>query len=398
MSGPAVDVIIAARDEARSVGACVASLRHQAYAGPLRVCVVDDASRDDTATRAAACGADILCAPRRGRAAARNAGLRATGGELVAFLDAHVVVDPNWVERMAQRFVDPRLGGCQSMIDQRAASPRAARFLERTAALADYHVLADSVRGERNLFPWLSTASCMYRRAALESVGGFDERMVACEDVELSWRVVTRGYRLGYVAETCAAHYDTRSWLAFVTKGCAYGRGAAQIESLYRLHGARTTFQRIRMGHRHPEAVLGSLSYVVGFRLQQLGIRVGLAARPEPIPLHPVDAVFRPWFFWTAHEQLRISPWVVYWMHEGAPVSVLVQPSVRRRFVLEGTGDCVWRLLAGEYSRDDIAYRISTAYGIAPETAAQDLDTLIAELCDTDVIERHAAAGEERAR
>ncbi len=396
MSGPAVDVIIAARNEARRVGACIAALRQQASAGPLRIFVVDNASQDDTARRAAECGADVVHEPRRGRGAARNAGLRATGGDLVAFLDAHVVVDPNWMNRMVRQFADPRLGGCHSALDFRAANRRVARFLSRTAASADSPVFVDSVRGEHSLYPWLSTAGCMYRRAAVESVGGFNEGMIACEDVELSWRVVTRGYRLGYVADTSAAHYEERSWLAFVTKGWTYGRGAAQIEALYRLHGARTVFERIRVRKRAPEAVLGSVSYLVGFRLQQLGLRMGVVPRLEPIPLRPVDAGFRPWFSWTAQQRLRISPRVVFWTYEDQPVSVLVQPAARRRFALDGTGDFVWRLLASEHCRDEIAGRIATAYGVAPETAAQDLDALIAELGDSGVIEREAAAGEEQ--
>src|SRR5579862_9469956 len=104
MPQPAVDVIIAARDEARRVAACVAALQRQGYAGPLRICVVDNASRDDTAGRGPEWGADVVQEPRLGSGAARNAGLRATGGDLVAFLDAHVVVDPDWIDRMVQQF------------------------------------------------------------------------------------------------------------------------------------------------------------------------------------------------------------------------------------------------------------------------------------------------------
>ena len=172
MSEPAVDVIIAARDEARCVAACIDALRRQTYAGDLRICVIDDGSRDGTAGVAATHGAEVLSAPRRGRGAARNAGLRATSGQLVAFLDAHVVIAPDWVRRMVEPFGDPRIGGCQSAIEHRAIAPRVERYLRASAALSADCILADTVRGERNLYPWLSSGHCIYRRAAVESAGG----------------------------------------------------------------------------------------------------------------------------------------------------------------------------------------------------------------------------------
>src|SRR5262245_59483306 len=256
MVAPAVDVIIAARDEGKWVGACIDALRRQDYHRPLCICVVDNASTDDTASVAAAHGAEVLREPRRGRGAARNSALRATHATLVAFLDAHIIVEPDWMRLMVERFDDPRIGGCQSRIDYRAVDRRVQHYLQRSAARRAEHLAADSIRGERNLFPWVSTAGCIYRRAALDSAGAFNEHLVACEDVELSWRVVARGYRLGYVADAGAAHYEGRSWWRFVSKGFAYGRGAAQIESLYRLQGAHTTFGRLAVRHREAEDVL----------------------------------------------------------------------------------------------------------------------------------------------
>ncbi len=389
MSAPAVDVIIAARDEAGRVGACVDALRRQDYPGPLRICVVDNASTDTTACVAAAHGAEVLPEPRRGRGAARNAGLRATHGALVAFLDAHVVVGADWVRRLAGRFDDPRLGGCQGRTDHRALDARVQRYLERSPAQSAERDAANSVRGERDLFPWLSTGSCMYRRAALEGVGGFDERLVACEDVELSWRIIARGYRLGYVEGAPATHYEGRSWLRFVTKGFWYGRGAAQIEALYLSHGARTTFRDVHLGRR-PEEVLESLSYRLGFRFQRLAQRFGLAPPLEPIQPSAVDAAFRPWFTWTQRMRLRISPQALYWLYDDRPRSVVVQPGARQRFVLDGTADRVWRLLACERARDEVLSWVATEYDIPTATAAADLDELIDELIAGELLERHS--------
>ena len=387
MSAPSVDVIIAARDEAGRVSACIDAVRAQDYAGPLRVCVVDNASTDATASVAAARGAEALREAKRGAGAARNTGLHATGGSLVAFLDAHVVVGSDWVRRMVEPFDDPRVGGCQGRLDYRAVSPRVHRYLHASAMLSAERIAADSVRGERTLYPWLSTASCMYRRAALEDVEGFNEHLVACEDVELSWRVIAHGYRLAYVSDAPATHYEGRSWLRFVTKGFRYGRGAAQIDSLYRPHGARTTFGAARLRRLRPAAVLDSLSYRVGFRFQQLKQRFGVTPPLESIQPRAVDPAFRPWFTWMPDIELRISPRAIFWLDDDRPVSVVVQPRARRRYVLDGTGDFVWRLLAREQRRDAIAGHIVAAYGVPLAQAARDLDALVEELIAVGLIE-----------
>jgi glycosyltransferase involved in cell wall biosynthesis len=363
VSEPAVDVIIAARNEARRIGSCVAALRRQDYPGRLRVCVVDNASEDATAARAAASGAEVVHERRRGRGAARNAGLRATDGDFVAFVDAHVVVGSDWVRRMVEAFTDSGVGGCQGVLDHRASDRRVSRFLHKTAELSDDRILPRSLCGEDSIYPWLATGNCMYRRAALARVGGFNERLVACEDVELSWRVVACGYRLACASGASATHYDDRAWPAFVTKGWGYGRGAAQVEFAFRVHGARTRFGSIGLWRR-PEAVLASLSYVLGFRFQQLRRRLRLDPQLEQIPLDPVDAAFRPWFFWRRNVRLRISPWVIFWTYEGGARSVIVQPRARRRFVLDDTGDLIWRLLACEQSREEITDRIVAVYGV----------------------------------
>src|SRR6185369_686018 len=99
-----------------------------------------------TASLAAAGGAEVLLEPQRGRGAARNAGLRATGGPLVAFLDAHVVVASDWVRRMVEPFDDPGVGGCQSRVEYRSATPRVDRYLQASAVVSAERTAADSVR------------------------------------------------------------------------------------------------------------------------------------------------------------------------------------------------------------------------------------------------------------
>ncbi len=96
---PLVSVMIPVWNGARFLDQAVASIRAQQYA-PLEILVIDDGSTDETAHVAAQLGNEIrsLAFPHRGLALARQAGIEAARGELIAFLD----VDDLWHENKLQ--------------------------------------------------------------------------------------------------------------------------------------------------------------------------------------------------------------------------------------------------------------------------------------------------------
>jgi HAD superfamily hydrolase (TIGR01662 family) len=122
----------------------------------------------------------------RGPAAARNVGWRAVGTEWVVFLDDDVVPGPDWGPQLLQDLhgLPPEVGASQGRIEVPLPAGRRPTDAERgTAGLA-------SAR-------WI-TADIAYRRAALERVGGFDERFPRAyrEDADLALRVMAAGYRI----------------------------------------------------------------------------------------------------------------------------------------------------------------------------------------------------------
>jgi HAD superfamily hydrolase (TIGR01662 family) len=157
--------------------------------GPVEIVLVDDrASGCGRALRAPDMGVPVrvLRTGGRGPAAARNAGWRAVGTEWVAFLDDDVVPGPQWPAQMEQdlRGLAPDVGASQGRIEVPLPTDRRPTDLERgTAGLA-------SAR-------WI-TADMTYRRAALQRVGGFDERFGRAyrEDADLALRVTAAGYRI----------------------------------------------------------------------------------------------------------------------------------------------------------------------------------------------------------
>ena len=131
-------------------------------------------------------GVRVLRSGGHGPAAARNVGWRAADTEWVAFLDDDVVPGPQWTAQLAQDLheLDPDVGASQGRIEVPLPTDRRPTDLERgTAGLANAR--------------WI-TADMAYRRAALQCVGGFDERFPRAyrEDADLALRVIATGYRI----------------------------------------------------------------------------------------------------------------------------------------------------------------------------------------------------------
>src|SRR6476469_10004419 len=99
--GPLVSVVIPAYNAERFLGEAIESVLAQGYAH-FELIVVDDGSSDRTAEVARSFGDRVRTIEQEnsGVSAARNAGTRAAGGELLAFLDADDRWSPGWLERM----------------------------------------------------------------------------------------------------------------------------------------------------------------------------------------------------------------------------------------------------------------------------------------------------------
>lgn len=128
----------------------------------------------------------VLRGPGAGPAAARNAGWRASEAEWIAFLDDDVLPDPDWFARLREDVggAAEDVGGIQGRLRVPLPASRRPTDWER------------NVRGLERA-RW-ATADMAYRRAALEGIGGFDERFPRAyrEDADLGLRVTATGYRI----------------------------------------------------------------------------------------------------------------------------------------------------------------------------------------------------------
>ncbi len=203
-----VSVVIPAHNSADTIGRALASVLSQTLA-PFEIVVVDDCSSDETVRIVEAVGSPLIRVVRltahAGASGARNAGIEAAGGELVAFLDA----DDAWLPAKLEKQV------ALITSDDRFAFVACAS--EEFSPLGED--LGDTFRGRRPLpgrDAWKGLLACntvatptvlVWRRHLID-VGGFDRALAIGEDQDMWIRLALRG-EIGYLPE-CLVHVYAR--------------------------------------------------------------------------------------------------------------------------------------------------------------------------------------------
>jgi len=212
-----VSVIIPARDAALTIRRAIASVLAQSYT-PIEVIVVDDGSRDETAEVVRALAERdvrlIRLQDNRGAAAARNVGIEAASGEIVAFQDA----DDEWLAGKLEQQMD-RLRSDPGLV---LVASRALFASEHREELGPLFGGATPPAGPRGWVPLLArntiaTPTVVTPRRALVEAGGFDTSLPVAEDQDM-WirlRLMIRAAPLGFEPlRTIFAKRDApMSWL-----------------------------------------------------------------------------------------------------------------------------------------------------------------------------------------
>jgi cellulose synthase/poly-beta-1,6-N-acetylglucosamine synthase-like glycosyltransferase len=186
-----VSVVIPCRNAAEYLGEAIASVRAQTRAID-ELIVVDDQSTDGSAELAESLGATLLRPVERcGAAGARNLGLEHARHEFVAFLDA----DDVWLPRHCACVV-PLVEGYPEVAAAFGALQVTYGPMELRAGARLNIPWVDEGRPqrlfERCLSYWIGQPStCVIRKSAALSVGGFDQSMVPSEDFDLWLRLST---------------------------------------------------------------------------------------------------------------------------------------------------------------------------------------------------------------
>jgi GT2 family glycosyltransferase len=289
---PAVTVVIPTYNRGHFLERALTSVLTQNYpADRLAVIVIDDGSRDGTRDilqtfQSHYANFQFLQQTNRGPAAARNTGLRAARGEIVAFMDDDCLADANWLRELARAYDRSTVGGVAGRIryvppDDNIANRCAARYTGE----------GQPVNGDGEI-AFFVTANASFRRTVLEQVGGFDTAFphAAQEDLDLSFRAKRAGWQLRYTDTAVVDHYHQHTIRGDLRRYYQIGKAEAILRAKHGLtHSVWTdlplsvcAFWRVPFGCVrnlvHGARPLESLMTPLLFRLNQTMLALGRTA------------------------------------------------------------------------------------------------------------------------
>jgi lipopolysaccharide/colanic/teichoic acid biosynthesis glycosyltransferase/glycosyltransferase involved in cell wall biosynthesis len=212
-----ISVIIPAKDAAETLETClVAVFAQEGISSDFEVILVDDGSGDATADIAKPFDLCLIRQEHAGPGAARNAGVAASKGDILAFTDADCAPSPDWLARLTEPFSDPQVMGVKGVYrtHQTGLMPR---FVQQEYEFK-YQRLA-----KQTTIDFIDTYSAAYRRQIFLDNGGFDPALPAGQDAELSFRLARKGYKLIFVPQAFVYHRHGADIWTYMRRKFRYG-------------------------------------------------------------------------------------------------------------------------------------------------------------------------------
>ncbi len=251
---PKFSVIVCSHNGSHRIGRCCDELLGLDYPD-FEVIVVDDGSTDGTGETAEALGIRVIRTPHVGLSGARNVGLAAATGDLIAYIDDDAYPDSDWLRYLATTF---QTSDCVGVGGPNIV-PEEDGLIAHCVANAPggpIHVLITDREAEH-----IPGCNMAFRREALVAIGGFDTQFrTAGDDVDVCWRIRDRGWTLGFNAAAVVWHYRRATVGAYWKQQQGYGKAEALLHSKwptkYNVAGHATWTGRI---YDHiPQPVLAS--------------------------------------------------------------------------------------------------------------------------------------------
>jgi glycosyltransferase involved in cell wall biosynthesis len=285
-----VSIIIPVFNDQGGVENCLRAIAEQAYPlHAIEVIIVDNGSVPPLAVPIAyPFDLRMLRCSTPGSYAARNAGVKAASGEVLAFIDADCWPSKNWLDRGVKSLMRGRgesiVGGEVSIVKP-----------ERLTAVALYQC-ATGFGQAANVHDkgFAATANLFCTRAQFDAGGWFDERLLSGGDREWCWRAATRGIRVHYEPEAAIYTLPRSSLRSAMQQARRVVAGRAMLRKLGLAHLGDVAVAKQRSAWQSVKWILWNRDLSVWDRVQVLctavlirgaavleSWRLALGAKPE---------------------------------------------------------------------------------------------------------------------
>jgi glycosyltransferase involved in cell wall biosynthesis len=221
---PFISVVICTYNGSRTLEECLSRVVKLSYP-TYEVIVVNDGSTDGSEEIARRHPVKLISTKNGGLSRARNVGAEAARGDIVAYLDDDAYPDEHWLHFLAIAYLEhPEWMGAGGPNVPPPGDGLVAQAVSNSPG-GPLHVLVSDEEAEH-----IPGCNSSFRREALQAAGGFDPTFrVAGDDVDLCWRILDRGWKIGFHPGAVVWHHRRNHVSTYLKQQRGYGRAEALL-------------------------------------------------------------------------------------------------------------------------------------------------------------------------
>lgn len=224
---PFISVVVCSYNGARTIRDTLEGLAKVKYPH-FEAIVINDGSTDSTPEIASEYNVRLINIPQGGLSNARNVGMRAAKGEIIAYIDDDAYPDLYWLMYLADTFVHTSYAGVGG---PNIAPPGDGAIAECVANApgGPLHVLLSDREAEH-----IPGCNMAFRKTCLQAIDGFDPQFrTAGDDVDICWRLQQQGWSLGFNPAAVVWHHRRNSVRAYWKQQQGYGKAEALLSQKF---------------------------------------------------------------------------------------------------------------------------------------------------------------------
>lgn len=369
----------------------------------LEIILVDNNSTDDTKEIIKKYPVKYIFEPQKGRAFARNAGIREARGAFIAFTDADCVVDINWLKELKKGFENESIVACGGKVLAYGKTNWIQDYIQESCTLAQEGTYNDD---NPRFLERVVTANAIFRRGIFGKLGYFDENFSTGEDSEMGYRIWLYWHMMKYIPQAIVYHCHVRNLNKFCRWHFDYGKFC---------YANYRKYQAIFNYGITPKLIVGAFLMLIVNLIKSVGKSIAQNKNISFIFLQVLQLVLfvygRLFYcFWdiyikpidvSSNAVLDInvkrdvclkydgSNWFVnksiFCLSQGNK-SILYNMQTYSYFMLNEVGIMVWRSIIKEQAFDEMFLKIATRYEISASQAKEDVEYFLNELVQQDII------------
>lgn len=221
---PKVSVVVCSYNGAKTLRKCLEALQRINYPN-YEIILVDDGSKDETQIIASEFpNIKNIFQYNQGLSSARNTGYKNSTGEIIAYTDSDCEPDEDWLYFIVKTLINTNyigVGG-PNLSPTPSSNVNAAITVSKGTPT---HVLINDTEAEH-----IPGCNMAYWKYGLENINGFDETFrTAGDDVDLCWRFIKSGYKIGFNPSAIVWHHRRHNINLYLKQQRGYGEAEALL-------------------------------------------------------------------------------------------------------------------------------------------------------------------------